>query len=178
MSFLPQIQAILFVASKPLSLREIAEAVGTSQRDVADMFETLKAMYNHPDSGVHVLFEDDRIRMATNPEYADAVQGFIKQETDGELTKAQLETLTVVAYQGPVTRPEIERIRGVNCAIILRNLLVRGLLEERGEVDALFPTYIVSFDALAHLGIHSVEELPDYEELHGHAYIEEALKQE
>lgn len=177
MTLLSQIEAILFVSQKPLSLKDMTKALNASDKDVRDCLEELKIKYNHDESGIHILFEEDRVRMATNPACADVVDGFIKYDASGELTKAQLETLTVIAYRGPVTRPELEQIRGVNCAVILRHLLVRGLIEEREQGADLFATYVISFDALAHLGIDSVEELPEYGELHAHEYIETSLSE-
>lgn len=95
-----------------------------------------------------------------------------KDEMAGELTKAQLETLTVVAYRSPVTRPELEQIRGVNCAVILRNLLVRGLIEEKEHATHPIPVYTLSLEAMRHLGMTSTTELPQYAELSHHAHLE------
>ena len=114
--------------------------------------------------------------MATNAENTDVVEGFIRDEIAGELTRAQLETLTVIAYRGPITRPELEQIRGVNCAIIVRNLLMRGLLDERDAVQKLLPVYTVSVEALRHLGVDSVRELPQYELLSQHEYLDQIGK--
>ena len=167
-----QIESILFVASKPLAIRTIAAAIGVPPDAVVDILEELKARYNHDASGIHVLSRGDEIQMTTNPLCAEVVEGFVKQEAAGELTKAQLETLTVIAYRGPVTRPELEQIRGVNCALILRNLLVRGLIEEKEEAVGVLSAYVLSFDTLRHLGIHDVTELAEYTQLHAHEYLQ------
>ena len=82
----------------------------------------------------------------------------------GELTRPQLETLTVIAYKSPITKSEIEQIRGINCTMILRNLLMRGLIiEEEGTLESV---YTVSLETLSLLGITKVEDLPDYQKLH------------
>jgi len=175
MNILSSIESILFVASKPLSVAHIVKALGKSKGDVVEALENLKLKYNREDSGIHVLFEGGSVQMATNPHNAEVVDGFIKDEVSGELTKAQLETLTVVAYRGPVTRPELEQIRGVNCAVILRNLMVRGLVEEKNDDDEIVPVYVLSFDALRHLGVTDSSQLPEYGELHAHEFIEAAL---
>lgn len=176
MSLLAKIESILFVASKPLSTRVLAEALQKNEVEVEEAVETLKMKYNHPESGIHVLSEGKNVQFSTNPENGEFIRTFLKQEIAGELTKAQLETLTVIGYRGPVSRSEIEQIRGINCAVILRNLLMRGLIEENTS-DAVVPVYTLSFEALAHLGIHSVNELPEYENLHSHEYIAQALEQ-
>jgi segregation and condensation protein B len=171
-----QVESILFVASKPVAIRKLAQAVGVGDEDMARIIEELKVKYNHAASGIHIFTVDDDVQMGTNPAHAEAIDGFVKDEVAGELTKAQLETLTVIAYRGPVTRPELEQIRGVNCALIIRNLLMRGLVAEK-EDDQVLPTYTVSFEALRHLGIRDVSELPEYASLHAHEYVEQILSQ-
>lgn len=175
MSITSKIESILFVASKPLSVKQIAKAISAKEMDVMEALETLKMKYNQDESGIRILFSDEVVQMSTNPENSEWVDLFVKDEVSGELTKAQLETLTVIAYRGPITRPELEQIRGVNCALIIRNLLVRGLIEEKEEENKILPLYFVSLEALRHLGIDSVENLPDYETIHQHEYIENVL---
>jgi segregation and condensation protein B len=173
MSLLSQIESILFVASKSLSVQELAKATSVSVEKIQDAIETLIMKYNHDDSGIKILVSGDLVQMATNGENGGVVERFVKDEVAGELTKAQLETLTVIAYRGPITRPELEQIRGVNCAIIIRNLLMRGLLEEQDNAEKLMSVYIISTQALSHLGIDSVEQLKDYEVLSKHEYLEQ-----
>lgn len=175
MNILAQIESILFVASKPLSYKKIAAALGKQEADIEEQIENLKMKYNVDHSGIHILVDHGQVQMATNPEHAEIIEGFIKDEISGELTKAQLETLTVIAYRSPISRPEIEELRGVNCSVILRNLLMRGLIREVDDKEALLPTYALSIDALRALGISGVEELPDFEQLHAHEHIEQAL---
>jgi len=171
MSLLSKLESILFVASKPLSIATLAKSLEKNEVEVEEAVETLKMKYNQPDSGIHILSEGKSVQLSTNPENGEVIQAFLKQEIAGELTKAQLETLTVIGYRGPVSRSEIEQIRGINCAVILRNLLMRGLIEEQNN-DTLVPVYTLSFEALSHLGIHSVADLPEYETLHAHEYIQ------
>ena len=173
MSLLSKLESILFVASKPLSVSTLAQSLQKNEVEVEEAIETLKMKYNQPESGIHILSEGKSVQFSTNPENGEVIQVFLKQEIAGELTKAQLETLTVIGYRGPVSRSEVEQIRGINCAVILRNLLMRGLIEESNE--GLVPLYSLSFEALSHLGIHAVIELPEYETLHAHEYIESAL---
>lgn len=175
MNLQSQIESILFVASKPLSARQIAKSLGQKTPDVELALEDLKAKYNQSTSGLRILHEGENYQMATNPDNSAAVDLFIKDEAAGELTKPQLETLTVVAYRGPITRPELEQIRGVNCAIILRNLLMRGLVEEEEKSEKLLPTYVLSMEAMRHLGVSSATELSDYDSLHKHEHLESAL---
>lgn len=176
MNLFSQIESILFVASRPLSAKEISKAVQKSYGEMVEMLDNLKLKYNRDDSGIFILQVEDKYQMATNSENKEVVSQFIKNEVSGELTRPQLETLTVVAYRGPLTRPELEQIRGVNCAIILRNLMLRGLVEENEDKSKFLSVYTITFDALAHLGIKSVSELSEYENLNKHEFIEKILE--
>lgn len=176
MSLLSQIESILFVASKPISVKQIAKALQSKNNETEEALEILIIKYNQNDCGIHILHETELYQMATNPVNSEVVSLFIKDEVSGELTKAQLETLTVIAYRGPITKPELEQIRGVNCTLILRNLLLRGLIEENESQDKILPVYSLSVEALRHLGIDSASDLPDYEELHKHEFVEKALE--
>ena len=178
MNLLSQLEAILFVASKPMTMAALAKATGKQRTAVEETVENLVLKYNHADAGIHVLVVDDTVQMGTNPAYAELVSGFIKDEIAGELTKAQLETLTVIAYRGPVTRAELEQIRGVNCAVIIRNLMIRGLIEERADKNSVLPSYILSTEALRQLGISSPTELDDFETLSVHEHIEQHIAQQ
>ena len=177
MNIQSQIESILFVASAPISIKKIAEAVQANEEDVKNSIVELQSKFNHDQSGLRIFLIEDKVQMATNPDNMSVVDLFIKEEAVGELTKAQLETLTVIAYRGPITRPELEQIRGVNCALIIRNLLLRGLVEENEKPDKLLPVYVLSMEALRHLGVSSVSELADYENLSKHEFIENALEE-
>ena len=100
--------------------------------------------------------------MATRPEHSDLVSEFIKAEELGDLTRPQLEALSVLAYRGPLAKSELEQVRGVNCSLILRNLMIRGLVEPVNS-EASLPRYQVTVDFLRYLGLSSVKELPEYE---------------
>lgn len=177
MNVLSQIESILFVASKPLALKTIAKALGQNEAAVTEAVEALKVRYNSENSGLHILQEGKEFQMATNAGNAAAIEEFIKEEAAGELTRPQLETLTVIAYRGPITKPELEQIRGVNCSLILRNLMMRGLIEEEEDREKIGLAYRLSFEALRHLGIKETAELPEYDKLHRHEYIENVIEE-
>lgn len=175
MNLLSHIESILFVASKPLGMKQIAKALNVDVSLVTEAIATLGARHNGEESGIRIFVTDDEVQMGTAPENSAVIEGFVKDEIAGELTKAQLETLTVIGYRGPITRPELEQIRGVNCSLILRNLLMRGLIIEDEDANALAISYRLSLDALRHLGITAPKELPDFDTLHAHEYVEQAL---
>lgn len=175
MSLVSQIESILFVASKPLNHKKIAKAMDVGESAVEEALQVLTAKYNTGDSGVSLLQNNDEWQLVSNPENRSSAEKFLKAEVSGELTRPQLETLTVISYCGPITKPELEQIRGVNCALIIRNLLMRGLVKENEDSANLLPTYEVTMDYLRHLGLNSLAELPDYETLHNHEYVLKVL---
>lgn len=172
MDLIATLEAVLFAAGRPLSLESLTRSLRAEKSALSAAVDELASRHNHERSGIHILRRGNEVQMSTNPAAHSAVSEFVKSETEGELTKAQLETLTVIAYRGPITRPELEEIRGVNCALILRVLLMRGLIDEREDSDKLTPVYEISFNAMRRLGITSPSELPEYESLHAHENIE------
>ncbi|MCR4312510.1 MAG: SMC-Scp complex subunit ScpB [Candidatus Uhrbacteria bacterium] len=169
------LEAALFLSTKPLSWRQVAAACSVSQDEARELARQLAAKRNVDGSGIHVVLSDDVVQLATNPALAEALAKLADEDIEPELTRPSLETLTIVAYRGPITKPEIEAIRGVNCTLILRNLLMRGLIEERDDAIKMQVVYTLSMDALRYLGLHSAEELPDYADLHGNAQIDKLL---
>ncbi|EKE10649.1 MAG: hypothetical protein ACD_15C00221G0001 [uncultured bacterium] len=91
------------------------------------------------------------------------VEQLVKNELEGPLSSAALEVLSIIAYRGPISKPEIEAIRGINCSYTLRNLTIRGLIErENNPKDSRGYVYVVSFDFLKKLGVEKMENLPEY----------------
>lgn len=164
------LESILFVASKPLTVHSIAKALDTTEGEIERALVHIGEKYTGV-SGIHCIRVEDTIQLVTNPENAESVEKFTARDILGELTRAQLETLTVIGYRGPITRPEIEEIRGVNCAVILRTLLIRDLVDEHESRESILPTYMISLTALRHLGVDRVEDLPEYGDIHTHAYF-------
>lgn len=164
------LEALLFASAKPLSLKQLASLLLMPIEDVRQAVAELTEARNTAESGIHVLVHGETVQFVTNPELAEIVKRLSKEDA-GELTRPSLETLTVIAYRGPMTRPELEAIRGVQCALILRNLLTRGLIEEKDDARRGEPVYTLSTDSLRYLGVHSLEELPDYEAFKGDARI-------
>lgn len=176
-SLTSKVESILFVAGKPLALKKIAKALGVKTDEAAAAVGELSVRYHQAGSGIVVMNNGDEWQMATNPKNQPAAEGFIKAEIAGELTRPQLETLTVISYCGPITKPELEQIRGVNCGLILRNLLMRGLVKESDSTAELLPAYEVTMDFVRHLGLASISDLPDYAELRRHEFISKTLEQ-
>ena len=156
-----KIESILFIINRPLSTKKLAEILKDKKDKVEKVIDELAEKYNQEGSGIRVLRHGGSVQMATSPETAQTVQDFLKDETTGELTKPSLETLTIIAYRGPIAKTELEEIRGVNCSLILRNLMLRGLVEVRGEHGNPGAEYSVTMDFLRFLGVSGVENLPE-----------------
>ena len=159
-----KIESILFVTGSPVSLKKLEKVLGESGEKISVALSELMKEYEN--RGLVLLKKEDEYQFGTNPVNAKLIEGLVKSEFTEDLTKAALETLTIVAYKGPLTRSEIEFIRGVNSSFIVRNLLLRGLVERiENPKDARSYLYKISFDFLRYMGIKSVEELPGYLEL-------------
>lgn len=171
-----KIEAILFLSTRPVSFSKIAKIAGVKDSEVKKAVEELQENRNKEDSGIHVVVGESVIELATNPDFADVLKKMTREETEGELTRPQLETLTIVAYRGPITKPEIEHIRGVNCSIILRNLSMRGLIVEKEDPNRLQNKFTVSTEMLRHLGVGSVKELPDFKKFSENEKISKLLE--
>lgn len=171
-----KIESLLFIAARPLTVKRLMEACNASKEEVTAAIEQIAAACNDGDHGVRLLRNGNEAQMSTSPDNAKLIQEFLKDETTGELTKPSLETLTIIAYRGPITKAELEQLRGVNCSLILRNLLMRGLVEARGEPHDGATTFSVTMDFIRFLGVPNVEELPEYGKLRSHENVVRALE--
>lgn len=175
MSIKSQIESLLFISTKPLSLKKITEVSGGKKDEVKKAIAELAEEYNHKDKGINIQKIGASYQMVTSSENAKMIGEYLKEEITGELTPASLETLTVIAYRGPITKTELELIRGVNCSVILRNLLIRGLIEQKHDKKLLVDKYQVSFDFLQHLGLTEISKLPEYEKLNSDENLQKLL---
>jgi segregation and condensation protein B len=168
------LEAVLFAAGRPLGVKTLAAAVDASQDEVVAALKELASGCESGDRGLRILTDGVTWSLVTAKEAAKAVEEVAKVDEAGELTRPALETLTVIAYKGPITKPEIEAVRGVNCTLVLRNLLVRGLVDEKEE-SPIRTVYTLSHDAMRYLGITKLAELPHYDRLHKDTTIERLL---
>jgi segregation and condensation protein B len=169
------VEAVLFITARPLTFKRLAAAVDAGEDDVRSAVTALATEYQERGSGLALVVHGGEVQLVTTPAVAATVQRFLKAETTGELTRPSLETLTIVAYRGPITRADLERIRGVNCSIILRNLMVRGLVQEHEGAGSRPSTYGVSVQFLRHLGLTTTAELPEYDALHAAEVLDRFL---
>ncbi len=160
------IEAILFVYGEPMEIKKIAKLLRVNEDGVKTALESLAKNLESEDRGLKLIFSGNQVQLATKPEFSPLLEDFIKEEFREQLTPAALETLSLIAYLGPLPKSQLDYYRGVNSAFILRSLLIRGLVErspdsQKGNVYL----YRASFDLLKYLGISKVEDLPEYEKL-------------
>ncbi|HWQ99527.1 MAG TPA: SMC-Scp complex subunit ScpB [Candidatus Methylomirabilis sp.] len=169
-----KIEAVLFAGARPFTVKRLAELCEVSLKDVEEALDGLEKQLEN--TAVMIQRAGNEVQFVTRPEHAKLVQQVVRDEIMGELSRPSLEALTILAYRGPLTRPEIEQIRGVHSSIILRNLMMRGLVEEKEDSRLGQPIYSVTFDFIRHLGLKGVDGLPDYDELRGNQNVEDVLK--
>ncbi len=170
------LEAILFVSPKGLTAKELAQAIKEKPEEVAAAIKELSLEYEAQGRGIRIINNGSKYQMSTAPEESELARDFLKDEASGELSQPSLEALTIIAYRGPISKLDLERIRGVNCSLILRNLLIRGLIEEKFDKTKSETYYTVSLDFVRHLGLASLTQLPDYERLSRHDNIERVLE--
>ena len=161
------IESILFIAGEPVAEAKLATILGVTEKIITQELQLLATRYEeNQDSGLKLLFHKGAVTLTTKPEQSALIELLTKETLQASLTKTQLEVLAIIAYRGPVSRPEIEAIRGVNCSFTLRNLLLRELIEREGNPTNLRGfVYTLSTQFLMTLGVSSITELPDYTKL-------------
>ncbi len=175
------IEALLFVSGHPLTETTIAKYAQAEPLAVRQALEDLHHRFAQEGRGIQLLKNQSTWQLVSHPECAPQVYAFAKEEVLGELTRAQLETLAVIAYRGPVAKRELDAIRGVNCRQIIRNLLMRGLVEGEGDDadnDDGSAQYRVSAAFIRHVGLTRIEDLPDFDGFHTASIVDDVVDKE
>jgi segregation and condensation protein B len=156
-----KIEGLLFYKGEDMSVRKLSDVFGVSIDEVEESLGKLKESLE--DRGIILIRKDDSVTLGITTELAPLIESIRKDEITKEISKASLETLSIILYKNGVSRSEIDYIRGVNSSFIVRNLLVRGLIEKiADEKDTRRMLYRPTFDALSYMGITSIEQLPNY----------------
>jgi segregation and condensation protein B len=158
---------MLFVSNKPLSIKEIKNITGKEKKYVKETIEKLQSEYQKSNSPFFIQEVARGFSFATKPEYAEWIKKLYNNEKRYVLSKASIETLAIVAYNQPITRMEIEKIRGVNCTTLLLNLLKNNFIKicGRKKVAGNPLLYRVTERFLLHFGLKSMSDLPPIDEL-------------
>ena len=157
-----RIEAILFVAGEAVSIRDLSRALQTDEKEIRKAARELKDEYDYNQRGFLLKRFGDKIQLATRPLYAGDVVRLLQPVQMQSLSQAAMETLAVVAYKQPVTRAEVEQIRGVKCDYSLQSLMNKGLIQEAGRKDTIGrPILFATTDAfLSHFGLEALDDLP------------------
>jgi segregation and condensation protein B len=161
---LARIEALLFVASSPATISQISEALTIPAKEVESALDQLQKEYIGK-RGIAIQSHGGRYQLTTAAEYAEDVEKFLGIESTSRLSRAGIETMAIIAYKQPITRPGIDAIRGVSSDGVIKSLLSKGLIQEVGRAEGpgrpiLFSTTV---DFLQHFGLNSLEQLPPYE---------------
>lgn len=154
------VEAFILVSDGPVSFETLATAL---TQDVTTIdFVVAELENDYARRGIRLQKMRDRVQFVSAPEVSEYVQKYLGLDTAPRLSPASLETLAIIAYRQPITRPQIEAIRGVNCDGVVHTLLARNLIEAVGELETVgHPTiYGTTFDFLQYFGLTSLEQLP------------------
>ena len=156
------IEAILFVAGEPVDVKELQRALEVTEDETYQAINALESDYSYHRRGICLKRFGQHIQLTTRAEYAPYVERLLQPIQKQSLSQSALETLAVVAYRQPVTKLEIEAVRGVKCDYSVQSLVHKGLIEEVGRKDALGRPilYGTTDNFLSHFGLSSLEELP------------------
>ncbi|GAB4503289.1 MAG: SMC-Scp complex subunit ScpB [Anaerolineales bacterium] len=155
-----QVEALLFVATEPVTIGQLATALGASPAEVDSALQDLDASLHT--RGLRLQRFNGRLQLTTAPQAAEAIERFLGLEATSHLSRAALETLAIIAYQQPVTRPQVDAVRGVNSDGVMKSLLSKGLIQESGRAEGPGRPILYSTTTafLQYFGLSSLTELP------------------
>jgi len=161
------VEAILFVSPEPISANQIGNLMDISPREIKKAFNELDQLY--AGRGIRLQYHKNKVQITSAPEAASILENMLHLETTSTLSQAALEPLSIVAYQQPITRPQIDSIRGVNSDGVLKTLLNKGLIDDVGRTEGPGRPilYSTTTEFLKDFGLSSYGELPplDFDEI-------------
>lgn len=157
------IEAILYVAGQPVALRDLARALEQDEDQVSAAAFRLEQYYDDARRGLRLKRFGGHIQLATRADYAPFIERLLQPVQRQSLSQAALETLAIVAYRQPVTRLDLEAVRGVKCDYSLQSLINKNLVKEVGRKDTIGRPMLfgTTDEFLSHFGLHSLDDLPD-----------------
>ena len=161
-----RIEAILFVAGDAVEIRDLARAMETDEKSVLKILGEMESEYDYQQRGFMLKRFGNKVQLATRPLYADDVVRLLQPVQKQSVSQAAMETLAVIAYKQPVTRAEIEAVRGVKCDYSIQSLLNKGLIQTVGRRETIGRPMLfgTTDEFLSRFGIRSLEELPELPE--------------
>jgi len=156
------IEAILFVAGEPVNVGDLAHALDMTVSELSPVLDALREEYDRGARGLKLNRFGMSVQLATRPDYAPQIERLLQPIQKQSLTQAAMETLSIIAYRQPITKSEIEAVRGVKCDYSVTSLMNKGLIEEVGRRESLGrPILYGTTEAfLSHFGLESLDDLP------------------
>ncbi|QSX08907.1 SMC-Scp complex subunit ScpB [Alkalibacter rhizosphaerae] len=160
------IESILFAMGEPVSLHELSQSMNVAEGEIRPILEELVESYQKRNSGIRIIRLNTKYQMCTNPDNYEFIHELLYEKNKGTLSQAALETLAIIAYKQPVTRMEIESLRGVKSSSSIQTLADRNLIREAGKLDAPGKPnlYETTTEFLKYANIASLKDLPSYHE--------------
>lgn len=165
-SLIGALEAILFAAGEPVAKEKLAEIFEITPTEVALVTEKLEASLEERSAGFQLVRTENSVQLCTRTEHAPFVTAYLEIKRNAPISKPALEALSVVAYRQPVTKGYVEQVRGVDCSGIINSLVEKGLIEEKGRLDApgrpiLYGTTLAFLKCF---GLNSLSELPEIDD--------------
>ncbi|RBP45580.1 SMC-Scp complex subunit ScpB [Garciella nitratireducens] len=159
------IEGLLFAAGEAVSIKEIARILKQNVKETEKIIKEMQDLFNKEERGIQIKRIGEKYQLATKEEYYDYIKKIMIPKTSSGLSKAALETLAIIAYKQPVTRMEIESIRGVKCEKSIQTLMDKSLIKDVGRLDSPGKPilYGTTEDFLRYIGIESLDQLPNSE---------------
>ena len=174
------IEAIMFAYGEPITIEKLSEASGIDRETAVKLIDQLERRYNVQESGLRILRINDGFQIAARQEYAENIKAALETRKQQPLSQAAMETLSIVAYNQPVTKAFVEQVRGIDSSIVVNTLVERNLLEEAGRLD--LPgrpvAYRTTDNFLRCFGLSRIEELPPLPNQEGQLDFDELAEME
>jgi segregation and condensation protein B len=158
-----KLEAILFWKGEPVSIKKLSQIFEKLEEEISTALKNLETSL--AGRGIVLIFKEDEVALGTSKDVSELIEKLTKEELVRDLGKAGLETLSIIIYQGPISRAEIDYIRGVQSNFIVRNLMIRGLIEKvPNPKDQRSFLYKPTFEMLSFMGLTKIEDMPSYSE--------------
>ncbi len=156
------IEAVLFWKGEPVAIKKIAQILSKTEEEISAALKALES--NLSGRGVSLIYKENEVALTTSKDTSELIEKLTKDELVKDLGKAGLETISIIIYQGPISRAEIDYIRGVQSNFILRNLMIRGLVEKvANPKDQRSFLYKPTFELLSYMGVTKIEDMPEFQ---------------
>ena len=157
------IEAVLFWKGEPISIKKLSQIFAKTEEEILTSLKKLEE--NLTGRGVSLIWKEDEVALGTSKDTSELIEKLTKEELVRDLGKAGLETLSIIIYQGPISRAGIDYIRGVQSTFIIRNLMIRGLVEKiTNPDDQRSFLYKPTFELLSYMGLTKIEDMPEFKE--------------